>query len=132
MCASYGECNSEMRSISNIWRIHIMKKRIITLFAIIAVFGLAVAAVAYAQTTTADSGRSSCCTKDSCPMKKKDTSAKETTSCCDDCDCCKDGKCTGDSCPMKKRGEAKATTVSTTESGKSNCDCCKGKHEPIA
>ena len=110
-----------------------MKKRIIALFAIVAVFGLAL--FAYAQNTRVHSDRS-CCTKDSCPIKKKDASGKKSTSCCDDCDCCKDGKCTGDSCPMKKKdGEVKATSVSTSEKGKNccdNCDRCKGKHDQTA
>ena len=67
-----------------------MKNRIIALLAIIAVFGLAL--FAYAQSTSVNSERSSCCSKDSCPMKKKDASGKVVASCCDNCDCCKDGK----------------------------------------
>ena len=71
-----------------------MKKRIIALFAIVAVFGLAL--FAYAQNTSVHSDRS-CCTKDSCPMKKKDGEVKATSvstsekgkNCCDNCDCCK-------------------------------------------
>lgn len=108
-----------------------MNKRIIALLAFIAVFGLALFAIA--QTTNVPNERS-CCSKDSCPMKKKDTSGKASASCCDNCDCCKDGKCSGDSCPMKKHaGETKTTSVS--ESGESkncceDCDCCKGKHDP--
>src|SRR5688500_17545959 len=108
-----------------------MKNRIIALLAIIAVFGLAL--FAYAQSTSVNSERSSCCSKDSCPMKKKDASGKVAASCCDNCDCCKDGKCTGDSCPMKKKdGEAKVNSVSASEEGKNccdNCACCKGKHD---
>ncbi len=108
-----------------------MKKRLIALFAIIAVFGLAIAAVAYAQTTGGDSARSSCCTKDSCPMKKKNASDTKTDSCCDNCDCCKDGKCTGDSCPMKKKGTASQVTKVNVANDKMAatadgccCSCC--------
>jgi hypothetical protein len=127
-----------------------MKKKIIALAAIFAVFGLAVAAYAYTQTTSSQTAKASCCKKgDSCPMKAKTGHAKtgehdkdscpmktQTASsistdehgCC--CDCC------GDSCPMKKKnGEAKATAVSHSEEGKDccdDCDCCKGKHETAA
>src|SRR5688572_6022303 len=108
-----------------------MKNRIIALLAIIAVFGLAL--FAYAQTASVNSAGSSCCSKDWCPMKKKDAGGKENASCCDKCDCCKEGKCTGDSCPMKKKdGEARATSGSASDEGKNccdNCACCKGKHD---
>ena len=101
-----------------------MKKRIIALLAIIAVFGLAL--FAYAQTTSVNSERS-CCTKDSCPMKKKDAPGNEAAS---SCDCCKD-KCTGDSCPMKKKADKAQTSrvsfssdnVAATSDG-CCCSCC--------
>ncbi len=99
-----------------------MKKRIIALFAIIAIFGLAL--FAYAQTTSVDSGRS-CCTKDSCPMKQKSASDKEAASCC--CDCCKDSKGTGDSCPMKKKGTPSQVTkvnVSNDKMAATAAGCC--------
>ena len=100
----------------------------------IAVFGLAL--YAYAQTTSIDSGRS-CCTKDSCPMKKKDASGKDAASCCDNCDCCKDGKCTGDSCPMKKKSDkAQMSTVSlsgdkTAATADGCCCSCCGDSCPM-
>jgi len=123
-----------------------MKKRIIAIFAIVAVFGLAIAAFAYTQTTTSTTVSASCC-KDSCPMKNKDGNnaehgkdhAKgEGHKCCGD-SCPMKGEhakgeahnCCGDSCPMKKKdGPATATAASATEDGKSccdNCECCKGK-----
>ena len=129
-----------------------MKKKIIAIFAIVAVFGLAIAAYAYTKTNVKVAASASCC-KDSCPMKNKDGNhaehgkdhAKgEGHNCCGD-SCPMKGEhgksgdhakmeghnCCGDSCPMKKKdGEAKATAVSASEDGKSccdNCDCCKGK-----
>jgi hypothetical protein len=127
-----------------------MKKKIIAALAIFAVFGLAVAAYAYTQTTSSPAAKTSCRKKgDSCPMKAKmghDKTGKHDKDSCpmktqtagtasaDEHDCCCD--CCGDSCPMKKKdGEAKATTVSYSEEGKNccdNCDCCKGKHETAA
>lgn len=134
-----------------------MKKRILAIFTIVAVFGLAIAAFAYTQTTANTAASASCC-KDSCPMKKKDGDhaehgrehgkdhAKgEGHKCCGD-SCPMKGEhgksgehhaageahnCCGDSCPMKKKdGQATATAVSASEDGKSccdNCECCKGK-----
>ena len=126
-----------------------MKKRILAIFAIIAVFGLAIAAYAYTQTITRTTASASCC-KDSCPMKNKDGQhgkdhAKgEGHNCCGD-SCPMKGEhgksgdhakgeghnCCGDSCPMKKKeGNATVTAVSSTEDGKGccdNCECCKGK-----
>ena len=47
-----------------------MKKRIVALCAIVAVFGLAIAAYAYTASDT--TAKASCCSKsDSCPMKAK-------------------------------------------------------------
>ena len=155
-----------------------MKKRIIATFAIFALFALAIAALAYTRTDNVETTKACCCkTGDSCPMKSKghdekagghemscckkhgadhaksgdhakgtDHAKAEGHSCCDCCgDSCPmkkgegkattiattdDGKsCCGDSCAMKK-GEAQANTISTTEAGKSCCDgceCCKGK-----
>ena len=127
-----------------------MKKKILAIFAIIAVFGLTIAAYAYTRTTVNTTATASCC-KDSCPMKNKggehgkDHAKGEGHNCCGD-SCPMKGEhgnggdhakmeghnCCGDSCPMKKKDgdEAKATAVSTSEEGKSccdNCDCCKGK-----
>lgn len=123
-----------------------MRKRIIASLAIIAVFGPAIAAYAFAQTSAGSDAKTSCCAKsDSCPMKgkmKHEGKGEHATSCpmkskaenasmtkgdsC--CDCC------GASCPMKK-GEAMATAVSTSDAGKDccdNCKCCKGKHKTTA
>lgn len=104
-----------------------MKKKIVALMAIVAVFGLAIAAYAYTQTTTNDNqANASCCKKsDSCPMKNHgaEHAKKEGRSCCD---------CCGDSCPMKKEGSAAVVTASTSDDKKDccdSCDCCKGKHE---
>lgn len=131
-----------------------MKKRILSLFAIVAVLGLAIAVYAYAQTTTAAPvAAASCC--DSCPMKNKKDGGEhrkghemgEGHKCCGD-SCPMKGEhgksgdhkakgeahnCCGDSCPMKKKdGEAKGTAVSMTEGEKGCCDCCdccKGKEK---
>lgn len=128
-----------------------MKKRILAIFTILAVFGLAIAAFAYTQTTVGTTASASCC-KDSCPMKKKDGNhaehgkdhAKgEGHNCCGD-SCPMKGEhgkaggdhakteghnCCGDSCPMKKK-DAQATATAASDDGKSccdNCECCKGK-----
>lgn len=101
-----------------------MKKKLVAVFAIVAVFGLAIAAYAYTQTTFNTTASASCC-KDNCPMKNKgaehgkDHAKGEAHECC------------GDSCPIKKK-EGRATTmaVSASEEGKDccdNCDCCMGK-----
>ncbi len=132
-----------------------MKKRILSIFAIVAVLGLAIAASAYTQTNVAPTASISCC-KDSCPMKNKDGNnaehgkdhAKgEGHKCCgDSCPMkAEHGKsgdhakkeghdCCGDSCPMKETdGEAKGNAVSMTEGEGGcceSCDCCKGKEKP--
>ncbi len=49
-----------------------MKKKITVIFALVAVFGLAIAAFAYTKTTVNTTASASSCCKDSCPMKKKD------------------------------------------------------------
>ena len=122
-----------------------MKKRIIASLAIIALFGLAIAAYAYTQTSTVATTTSSCCKKDgaSCPMKGKghdDKGEHGKMSCCkkhgDDhakggdhskaeghsCDCC------GDSCPMKKKDGVTAAS-SDGKSCCDDCECCKAKTE---
>jgi hypothetical protein len=127
-----------------------MRKRILAIFALVAMFGLAIAAYAYTQTSVNTTAAAACCCKDSCPMKGKDGNhadhAKaEGHNCCGD-SCPMKGEhgksgehqagmeghnCCGDSCPMKKKdGEAKGTAVSATDDGKSccdNCPCCKDK-----
>jgi hypothetical protein len=115
-----------------------MKSKLIALFAIVAVFGLAIAAYAY-TTTTDNKAKASCCAKhDSCPMKSKghDEKGEHAGMSCPmgnhdngqakaeghSCDCC------GDSCPMKKDG-APTSTASSVEGENccDNCDCCGGK-----
>jgi hypothetical protein len=118
-----------------------MKRKIVAMLAIVAVFGLAIAAYAYTTSNTG-AAKASCCSKsDSCPMKAKghehqsahgsescpmkngagDTAAADGHSCCD---------CCGDSCPMTKSGEAKAGAAfseagaASSEEGKSCCDNC--------
>ena len=130
-----------------------MKKRFLAVFAIMAIFSLAIAAFAYVNTSTTTAASADCC-GDSCPMKKKDGNhaehgkdhAKgEGHNCCGD-SCPMKGEhdkaggdhakmeghsCCGDSCPMKKKdGEAKTTAASASDEGKSccdNCPCCKDK-----
>ena len=133
-----------------------MKKRILSLFAIVAVSGLAIAAYAYTQIDVAPTASASCC-KNVCPMKNKDGNNPEQGKdhakgeghkCCGD-SCPIKGehgksgdhhgkgeahKCCGDSCPLKKKdGGSKGTAISMTE-GESGCcdccDCCKGKEKP--
>ena len=113
-----------------------MKKKFLTLFALFALFSLAVAAYAYTNNTGVSTSSSCCTGKDSCPMKGKSEHGgggdHAKMSCCKKhdgghakkaedapCDCC------GDSCPMKK-GDG----VAKTEDGKNCCDdceCCKDK-----
>lgn len=122
-----------------------MKKGIIASLAIIALFGLAIAAYAYTRTTATATTAACCCKKegDSCPMKSKghdDKAGEHKMSCCkkhgDDhakggdhakgeghaCDCC------GDSCPMKKKDGATGVS-SDAKSCCDDCACCKDKAE---
>lgn len=110
-----------------------MKRKIIGLLAIVALFALAIAAYAYTSVNTAVTNASCCCSKkegDSCPMKKKGHDAQngEHAKTEGEHSCC---GCCGDSCPMKKG----VTAVLSVTDGKSccdDCDCCKGKKEDSA
>ncbi|MBC7900289.1 MAG: hypothetical protein H7070_09575 [Saprospiraceae bacterium] len=104
-----------------------MKKKILLALSILMVFGLAVVAFAYNQSTVATQAKTDCCKgSDSCPMKNKAASG-QTEACCDDPNCC----CkSGESCPMKK-GEAKAhhdmnhEAAAAGEHKSCDCSCCK-------
>lgn len=122
-----------------------MKKRVIAMFAIVAVFGLAIAAYAYTKTTNSTIKASCCAKSDSCPMKGKKDHEKSGDHAGKSCPMKEHGAdakteghnrcgCCGDSCPMKKEGETKATAASASEAGKDccdNCDCCKGKNSTV-
>lgn len=111
-----------------------MKKKITILFALLAVFSLAIAAYAYTRTTVVEKAAACCCKGDSCPMKGKkehgDHAKTAEHNCCgDSCPMKKgdgqaagDHKCCGDSCPMNKKDGKGAA-----EDGKGCCDCCKGE-----
>ncbi|MBA3352798.1 MAG: hypothetical protein H0U23_10300 [Blastocatellia bacterium] len=125
-----------------------MKIRIISMLAILAVFGLAIAAYAYTQNQTTTTGSDkACCSKgsESCPMKAKghDDKGEHAGMSCDKMnshsselakaeghECC---SCCGDSCPMKKKeGSMAAISASTTDDTNAccdNCECCNGKGE---
>lgn len=118
-----------------------MKKRIIAMLTILAVFGLAVAAYAYTRNQTATTGLDkACCSKsaDSCPMKAKghDEKGEHAGMSCDKMkshgsehamaeghECC--GSC-GDACPMKKQ-EGRTAVASEGKSCCDACECCKAK-----
>src|SRR5687768_16558676 len=132
-----------------------MKKKILAVCALVALFGLGIAAYAYTL-TAADTrvDRPSCCAKsDSCPMNAHKADGAKTHESCpmkapkadagkahescpmkahitdtakaDGHNCC---ECFGDSCPMKKSGEATATASAAAAAvAKTDCccDCCK-------
>lgn len=115
-----------------------MKSKILALFAILVVFGLALAAYAYTKTTVSgDKATMSCCAKsDSCPMKARghDHQGEHAGKSCPMKHDAKAGdhKCCGDACPLKKEGAPESTAAISSENGESccdNCDCCTGKHE---
>ncbi len=104
-----------------------MKKK--TILSIVALMLFAFSNAALAITPTKHTS-ASCCAKDSCPMKGKNSK----DSCCD-ADCCKDGKCTmdcckdKDSCPMKKTESSQETSSVDTSKVKTvakDGDCCNG------
>jgi hypothetical protein len=111
-------------------------KRLILAISVLLVLGLAAAAIAYNRSAVAETAMScSCCSGDSCPMKKDGA----TASCCDD-GCCKDGSCAMKKdgavsadmpadCPMMKKGDGSHATMTAEEhQGKSCCcACCKAK-----
>ena len=113
-----------------------MKRKLTIIVSILALFAFTIAAYAYTRTSsqTALSAACCCCSGDSCPMKKKDALGKKTATCCDNSDCCKDGKCTGDSCPMKKKDGSHVDHATMQHDGTSIgheacCSCGKGKEK---
>ena len=116
-----------------------MIRKFLMLFAVAAMFSLAIAAYAYTQNTPAAAGTAaSCCKKsDSCPMKGKSDHEQggehAKMSCCKKhggdhakaegagCDCC------GDSCPMKNGDASAAGHHADGKNCCDNCDCCGGK-----
>jgi hypothetical protein len=100
-----------------------MKKRILLTVSVLLIFGLAVVAFAYNQTSSSvEKAACCCCSGDSCPMKKDKASACETASCCDhDNCCCENG---GDSCPMKMKGETQAAMQHSDAEKDGCCPCC--------
>ena len=110
-----------------------MKRKYVSALAVSALLGLSIVSFANAQASNSLSSWMSCCGSDSCPMKKKDANGKEV-SCCDNCDCCKDGKCTGDSCPMKKKDGSHTMDASHHENMSADhagcsCSCCGKEKE---
>src|SRR5215212_9517284 len=109
-----------------------MKKRIIGVLAILALFSFAIAAYAYTSGDSTTTAASCCCKKDgdSCPMKSGGHTAEKGDHAKASC-CAKHGAdhatadgtqdCCGDSCPMKK---GDAATAASTADGKSCCDDC--------
>ena len=121
-----------------------MKRKIIGLLVIVALFAFAIAAYAYSTGGTTTTAASCCCKKDgdSCPMKSKgghDSAKGEhgKASCCakhasDDATAEGKHNCCGDSCPMKKGETATAGSATDGKSCCDGCDCCKGKSETPA
>jgi hypothetical protein len=132
-----------------------MKKRFALILAVVAIFGLSIAAMSYARstnTTSASTTMSDCCKgdKDSCPMKKAGDHKMsgdhkmhgDKAGCCDNCDCscCKEG---AESCPMKakKKADGAATDAIATDAATADaaakdakgcdcgCSCCGGKEK---
>lgn len=106
-----------------------MKRRILIVISVIALFAFTIAAYAYTRSSVATERAISCCCceGDSCPMKKKEASDSERASCCDNCDSCK-----GDACPMKKTEGASTTAAEAhkeagTHAEGCSCSCCKDK-----
>ena len=112
-----------------------MKRRLILVLSILALFAFYIAAYAYtrASSQTSLAAACCCCSGDSCPLKKKNASGIETAS-CDNCDCCKDGKCSGESCPMKNKEGSHSDHATLQHDGTSIgheacCSCGKGKEK---
>lgn len=123
-----------------------MKIKVISIFAVISILTLAIAAFAYNRSATTVADAADCCKdRDACPMKSKghvkdgdhagkscpmkehgDAHAKTEGKAC--CGCC------GDSCPMKKEKETVAAAVSTADGEKKCCDCacCSSKGDKSA
>ena len=92
-------------------------KILILAIAAVIVSALAIAASAWSISSRPEAAAACCCySVESCPMQKKDVSAKKTAATEDKCACCKDGSCTME----KKEPSAKDVAMSCDK-----CTCCK-------
>lgn len=101
-----------------------MKKKILTMFAIVFVMAFAAVVYAFNQPSVSAKAAASCCAKtDACPLKNKNAKAENQAkaACCDSENCC----CKTDACPMKTKGE------SASASAENCCASCCGDSCPM-